>query len=144
MVQQVQTVVLAERLLRGYPMLYNYIAGRREDIIHGYRQGCFGSIRSSGGVCDPVLSKVVRLDDLSRIVATGRLVRRWIDYELQPEDRPVLLAVWRGAKLDEGRWRHRWETMTDNLAGYMSQSASTVCGPGGIASAGILRELIPA
>ena len=144
MVQQVQTVVLAGRLLSGYPMLYNYVTGRREDIIHGYRQGCFGSIRSSGGVSDPVLSKVVRLDELSRAVLVGRLVRRWIDYELQPEDRPVLLAVWRGAKLDEGRWRHRWETMTDNLAGYMSQSVLTACGPVGLASVGILSELIPA
>lgn len=137
-------MVLAGHLLRRYPLLYSYIEGRRANIIHGYRQGSFGVIRAGSGVSDPTGNKVVRIDDLTAIATTGKIIRQWIDTGLKPEDRPLLLAVWRGKNPYVDGRQYMWEKMTLSLAGYMNQYASAACGRGGIASAGILHELFPA
>ena len=125
--------------LMNYPSLTQAAHNRRDDILNQGRQEAFtGGIKPSGH-SDPTAKKGILLADGNELEVILRQAYEWINNELSPHDRPLLLAVWRLGKYgwyytakDQGRevWqcRYRWENMTAALAAYLNQSAGLVPG----------------
>ncbi|MBO8183433.1 MAG: hypothetical protein H0Z28_11685 [Archaeoglobus sp.] len=145
-------------LLSRYPLLFEQLENRREDILEGYRQGAVaGGRKSVGSYSDPTAKKVMLLMDNNNIFELISMVGDWIDNELPPESRPFLFSMWRYGRfgwelvskdLGQGEWlcKLQWITLTTQLADYLNKrvSAGRVLGSHGIASANFHIENTPA
>ncbi len=136
-------------LLYNFPALMEQIELRRENILEGCRQSAVAGGRKGSGHSDPTIKKALLLIEDSEMVKTLSLVRQWIDEELPPVARPLLLSVWRVGKYgwswvakdqDEGvkACRDGWESLVENMLSFLITRrlfAGTVSAPAGDASA---------
>lgn len=116
--------------LANYPALCENLESQRENIIEGYRQSAVAGGRGGSLHSDPTARKAILLLELSDLITILRLVRQWIDCELIPNRRPLLLSVWRLGKYG---WQHVakercmgvvqcqewWQQLTESLLTYL-------------------------
>lgn len=129
----------SEQILIHYPEIYN-LAGARDNILNTYRQQAYAAIRRRSGHGDPTLGKTLRLLQLADAAAAISATGRWIEEELHPADRPLLLQVWRGLGWSTIARRGgvtvsatitTWTSMITNLTTYINQCAGHACAPVG-------------
>lgn len=87
--------------------------------------------RVEGAHSDPTMMRALRLLEARELQEQLALVRRWVDCELRPEDRPLVLAVWRvgwlgwrtvGRELGLPGWwcRSRFDELTQQLFSWLA------------------------
>jgi len=124
---------MTEYLLRHYPTLFQQVRERAADAVEGGNHGDLSRInrRPQGGHSDPTARKALALLEAGDLAAQLSLIREWIDTLLAPEDRPVLLAVWRQGFLGWERaarevgleaveCQRRWSGMVTQLTGWLT------------------------
>lgn len=119
-------------LLRYYPSLWNQIRSREEDTLEGGAHGDYsGSGRVPLGVhSDPTTARALALAEVSTLAGKLEQVREWIDTQLYPGDRSLLLEVWRSRELS-WRWTarqlslgvseclERWSKLVEQLSEWL-------------------------
>lgn len=129
----------AEKLLRNYPALTAYVSGRRLDILSNYSAYTRSTETNHA---DPTGNRVVKILELSKLERALKITAKWLDNELFPDNRSLLLDVWRGypwrfiARREGWQCMETWNQMTTSLANYMNRSAGPASGQDGDASAG--------
>lgn len=145
------TAAQAAYYLANFPSLSQQVYNRRDDIINQYRQEAFAGGNRQSGHSDPTAKKAILLADGLAVEDILYNVRLWIDTQLSPRDRPLLISVWRsrdygwsyvGRELNTEVWRcqARWHTITIQMAAYLNQSAGPACAQPGTACVGILTR----
>lgn len=120
--------IRGEYLLANFPGLWEMVHGQVEDIIEGGSAGDFTTTgRYSGGTHgDPTGKRAIHLYEINNLAGELWKVRSWIDTQLPPGDRPLLVAAWRAGPLG---WRwvarelrtgvaeciDRWSHLCNNL-----------------------------
>ena len=135
----------AEYLLLNYPSLSAELYNRQQTILQRYRQRAFsGGSRYTGRYSDPTGSKAVRLLEAEEEGRHILLVGQWINTELRPRDRPLLINRWRRHNWPDIARRQgvdaweciiAWNIMIIRLADYLKACAGHACGVVGAASA---------
>lgn len=125
----------AAYLLRYYPILFEWLENSREDIFHGYRQTAYVGGNRGSGHSDPTARKAERLLKLQHIEGLLAGVGEWINNDLEPYDRPVLIEFWRlrhlglhwvarSLNMEAWRCKARWDIMTKSLMNYLKKNQS--------------------
>ena len=95
----------AEQLLAEFPVIFQGLANQRINILHSGRKNCdvTSSRRSTGAHSDPTAARALTLVKIDTSVQLLVLIRKWLDYELKPQDRVLVICTWR---------RLSWETIS--------------------------------
>lgn len=136
----------ASYFLYNFPGLSEAAAEKRADILEQGRQGAFAGGFRGGGTPDPTAYRAILLADGSELERILSQVGQWINFEMPPKDRPLLLAAWRlgrfgwhwvakDLKVEVWQCRFQWDKLTAGLAAYLNQSAGTAPAHPGAASA---------
>lgn len=134
----------ANYFLAHFPVLTREVRNRRDDIINQCRQEAFAGGTRGSGHSDPTANKAILLADGSVLEDILCGVRAWIDADLPPQDRPLLIAVWRSRnygwfyvsrelKREVRRCQARWSILTSHLAVHLNQYAGTASAAPGAA-----------
>lgn len=120
-------------LLKRFPVYWQQALIDVEDDLEPSSSGNFDTVNrhGQGGHSDPTGDKALRLVDLSDLIDKLKKIRQWIDQELHPEDRALLVAMWRVGVYGwrvvarELRWEVqtcvlRWESLLTSLSGWMT------------------------
>lgn len=121
----------AKYLLENFPGLWAKAQGEVEDIIEGCGHRELSGIQGAGGHSDPTGNRAARLAEAHDLTIILEKVRQWIDKELPPGDRPLLLAVWRypfgwywiARELHRGvpECRNNWIHLCSKLEDFLSR-----------------------
>lgn len=121
----------AEYLLRNLPGLWTQFNENIEDALEGSSHGVYVGIgRGHGSHSDPTARRAGRLYEVNILAGDLALVRKWIDTQLNPGDRLLLLAMWRqGAfgwfyvartlRTEAGKCKEQWSRMCKQLEEYL-------------------------
>jgi hypothetical protein len=131
--------------LANFPNLTRQAQDRREDILNLYRQEAFAGGNKQSGHSDQTASRGILLADGSEIENILNSIKKWIDLEMSPGDRALLIAVWRSrhcgwhyvskeTRLEVWTCYSKWITLTKQLAAYLNQSAGPAPAHPGLAS----------
>ena len=128
-------MINSETLLAQYPFLWNYLQSQRKEILYYYHSSSdVGSGVRSSFHSDPTAGRGIKLAQLGERKVKIILAGQWIDGKLRPEDRPVLIKVWRGCGLRY--WEVvRWQTMVHDLGAFLKAYAGRASDEHGIAYA---------
>lgn len=130
-----------ETLLSEFPRFFETATNRRSSILYGggSRVPFSGGSRRSGHG-DPTANKALELVDLRGIIRLLVIVRKWLDTELESEDRQILIEVWRHSswetvarrcKREVLQCQSHWKQMVASLRLYVGRAF----GPVGVAFA---------
>jgi len=133
----------AECLLLGYPCRWSVAREMRQQIIDSQDNGrlCHEGRAQQGQHADSTFKKMVQLDALAQEEAVLEVFREWLTTGLAPEDRILLINLWRGRTLSEldreagqlgSAWR-RFQHMAKSLIRFVGGA----CGEHGAACANI-------
>lgn len=102
------TESMASYILLEYPKRWDAMQERRQQIIDACGNGnaYHGDGTSRGGHGDDTLRKVMQLVDLDTEENYLKVVREWLSTGLDPQDRAVLLNLWRGVPPTQIERRH--------------------------------------
>ena len=140
-----------ELFLLNYPAMTDYLVNLRESILHGGRTFTFSRSGYTGSYSDTTAKRAVRLVEISTLEKVLSLIGQWIENELQPKCRPVLIDRWRGYTwpvIAKRRgvmiWKiiSDWEAMIIGLTKYLMHFVGTACDLAGTVSAsGLIRRM---
>lgn len=123
----------AKYLLENYPALWAQARGEVEDALEGNRGPGFVEVnRDQGGHSDSTAARAAKLLEANILAGDLNRVRMWIDTRLPPEDRPLLLAVWRARNLgwwwvarelrrEMARCVDRWNQLCNDLQEFLDR-----------------------
>ena len=119
-------------LLKYFPSLHEQAQRQAEDALEGNVAASLTENRhGQGGYTDQTARRGIALAEASVLADKLTLVRQWIDEELNPDDRLILLSVWRGNRWDDWHWvsremrmgvnecRQRWNRLIQGLAAWL-------------------------
>ena len=108
------TESMATCILLDYPRKWNTLQERRKQIIDAYGNGsaCHGSFTASGGHSDETFKKVARLTEMDEEESYLKVVREWFTTGLAPEDRVIIIELWRHQSLKQIAAHHGVENIT--------------------------------
>ena len=122
----------AAYLLKYFPNLYEQAQRQAEDALEGNVTVNLTKMRSGqGGYSDRTGQMAVTLAEANLIASKLILIRQWIDEELNPDDRLILLSVWRSNRWGGWWWvsreiglevcgcRQRWDRLVQGLAAWL-------------------------
>ncbi|CVK17542.1 hypothetical protein [Sporomusa sphaeroides] len=134
----------AEYLLLNYPSLSAQLHNEQQNILQRYRQTAFAcGIGHSYSYSDSTGSKAVKLVMLEEEYRSTILISRWIDTELRPRDRPLLINRWRRldwmaisrrSGVDAWTCITAWNLMIMQLTEYLKAYAGHASGAAGVVS----------
>lgn len=134
----------AEYLLLNYPSLSAQLHNEQQNILQRYRQTAFAcGIGHSYSYSDSTGSKAVKLVMLEGEYRNTILISKWIDTELRPRDRPLLISRWRrldwleiSRRLGVDAWAciTAWNMMAMQLTEYLKAYAGHASGAAGVVS----------
>lgn len=123
----------AEYLLQNFPGLWYQVNEDIEDTFGCGSHEVYVEIgRGHGSHSDPTARRAAKLYDANILTGDLARVRQWIDTQLPPEDRHLLLAVWRAGNLgwfwvarelrsEVVECIYRWNRLCTNLQEFLDR-----------------------
>ncbi|MCL6558131.1 MAG: hypothetical protein K6U74_04880 [Firmicutes bacterium] len=125
----------AAYLLRHFPVLWEQACLMAENALEGGSHGDLtGTGRHpTGSHGDPTARRALALVQARSLKSKLKLIEQWINTRLPPEDRPLLLAIWRYGWLGwpavarelgrgAGECRRRWAVMVKGLTNWLTSA----------------------
>ena len=123
----------AAYLLKNYPVLWEQSHVMADDALYGRSGKEPGADRKAEGVhSDPTANRGIALYEAHSLADGLAQVRAWIDSRLPPENRILLIAIWRmisfgwgrvareTGRLGVGECQRTWGAMVENLAAQLN------------------------
>lgn len=126
------TAATLETALLLYPSIWELRENARELILEENNRNENSGGRHGNSVADRTAAKAIRLVEFDEKLSAFDVITKWIDCAMSPEDRELLLLIWRGipwdyiarkmylTKQEVGR---RWHQMTVSLIRYAGIAA---------------------
>ena len=92
------TESVAESVLLEFPRRWEALLERRQQIMEAYGSGeaYHGNCISGGDRSDPTANKASKLVDLDKEESFLGVVRQWLNSGMDPQDRQLIIYLWRG------------------------------------------------
>lgn len=123
----------AKYLLTNYPSLWSQVHESIEDALEGGSHGVIVEVgRDCGRQSDSTAGRAIKLHEASTLAGDLVEVRTWIDLCPLPEDRALLIAIWRSRtlgwcwvskelRMEVNKCIDQWNRLCDNLQVFLDK-----------------------